>query len=40
MEPRQFEVVSKSIPKIDALSLALGKPSYVADLFWINVKKH
>ena len=31
MRPRDFRVVSRSLPKIDALSLALGKPMFVAD---------
>jgi putative selenate reductase molybdopterin-binding subunit len=31
MGDRNFRVVGKSVRKIDALSLALGKPSYVAD---------
>lgn len=32
MGEKTFKVVGKSVAKIDALSLALGKPSYVADL--------
>lgn len=32
MRTEKFNVVNKSVKKIDALSLALGKPSYVADL--------
>ncbi|MDP6490347.1 MAG: molybdopterin-dependent oxidoreductase [Kiritimatiellia bacterium] len=32
MKQQEFKVVSKSVEKIDAMSLALGKPSYVADL--------
>jgi len=32
MSERDFKVVSKSVEKIDSMSLALGKPSYVADL--------
>ncbi|MFH0878825.1 MAG: molybdopterin cofactor-binding domain-containing protein [Lentisphaerota bacterium] len=31
MNAKDFKVVNKSVKKIDALSLALGKPSYVAD---------
>jgi putative selenate reductase molybdopterin-binding subunit len=32
MSKRNFKVVNHSVTKIDALQLALGKPSYVADL--------
>ncbi|NCC51390.1 MAG: aldehyde oxidase [Spartobacteria bacterium] len=31
MQTKDFKVVNKSVTKIDAMSLALGKPSYVAD---------
>ena len=31
MAPRKFNVVAKSVKKIDALVLALGKPKFVAD---------
>jgi len=31
MNTKDFKVVNKSVTKIDAMSLALGKPSYVAD---------
>ncbi|WP_455139871.1 xanthine dehydrogenase family protein molybdopterin-binding subunit [Candidatus Hodarchaeum mangrovi] len=34
---RQFKVVTKSIPKIDALSLALGKPLYTDDQDFRNL---
>lgn len=32
MNTKDLKVVNKSVTKIDAMSLALGKPSYVADL--------
>ena len=31
MPKRDFKVVSKSVKKVDALALALGKPLFVAD---------
>ncbi|MFA5140536.1 MAG: molybdopterin cofactor-binding domain-containing protein [Elusimicrobiota bacterium] len=37
MAARNFRIVNKSVPKRDALSLALGKPMFVADLAPENV---
>jgi CO/xanthine dehydrogenase Mo-binding subunit len=31
MNTKDLKVVNKSVTKIDSMSLALGKPSYVAD---------